>query len=99
MVPCFRRDDENELLRTYRARHAQKSAEPNTAAPHRRAVQRVVRKPRQEARDRDRAFEERQRHPGALMRAGGEGAMAVWRAADVEIFRLRELPGGAGGGS
>ena len=62
-------------------------------------VQRVARKPRQESRDRDRAFEPRQRHPGALMRAGAEGEMPVRRAADVEIFRIGELRGIAVGGA
>src|SRR6266403_5388322 len=83
----------------YRTRHAQKSAEADPAAAHRFAVERIVGKPRQETRDRDRAFEPRQRHPGALMRAGTEGEMPVRRAADMEIFRLRELPGVAVGGS
>ena len=67
----------------------QKSAKPHAAAAHRLAGQRVVRKPRQKSRDRDRAFEPRQRHPGALMRAGAEGEMAVRGAADVEAFRDR----------
>ena len=69
----------------HHARHAQESAKADAAAAHRRAVQRVARKPRQKSRDRDRAFEPRQRHPGALMRAGAKGEMPVRRAADVEV--------------
>src|SRR5215218_5918521 len=74
-----------------RARHAQKSAEADPTAAHRLASERVVRKPSQETRDCDRAFEPRQRHAGALVRAGAEGEMPVRRAADIEIFRVGEL--------
>src|ERR1700722_12163565 len=81
-----------------RAWHLQKSAKPRAAAAQRRAVQRVAGKPRQEARNRDRAFEPRQRHAGALMRAGGKGEVPVGVAGDVEIFRVIELKGIAVGG-
>ena len=77
----------------HHARYAQKSAKANPAAAHRWAIERIAGKPRQKSRDRDRAFEPRQRHPGALMRAGAEGEVAVRRAADVEIFRIGELLG------
>ncbi len=83
----------------HHARHAQKSAKPHPAAAHRLAVQRVARKPLQASRNRDRAFEPRQRHAGALMRAGGEGEMPVRDAADVEGFGVFELPGIAVGGA
>src|SRR5664279_2108131 len=73
--------------------HAQEAAKANAAAAHWRSAERVARKPRQESRDRNRAFEPRQRHPGALMRAGAEGEMPVRRAADVEVFRIGELRG------
>src|SRR5258705_11719735 len=72
-------------------RHAQKSTEADAAAAHRRTVQCVARKPRQESRDRDCAFEPRQRHPGALMRAGAAGEGPVRRAADAEPFGAAEL--------
>src|SRR5690349_11892644 len=72
-------------------RHAQKSAEADAAAALRRAVEGVVWKPRQEARNCDGALEPRQRHPGALVRAGAEGQMPVWRAADIEVFRICKL--------
>src|SRR6476659_7445510 len=65
------------------ARHAQKPTEADAAASHRRAIQRVVWKPRQESRNRDCAFEPRQCHPGALMGAGGKRKMPVRHAADV----------------
>ena len=55
---------------TDHTRHTQKSAEADAAAAHRGTIQRVIRKLRQKSRDRDRPFEPRQRHPGALMRAG-----------------------------
>src|SRR3984957_11866337 len=82
-----------------RARYFQKSAKPRAAAAHRRAVQRVAGKPRQKARNRDRAFEPRQRHAGALVRAGGKGEVPVGVAGDVEIFRVGELSGIAVGGA
>src|ERR1019366_8448831 len=75
------------------AGYAQEAAKANAAAAHWRTAERVARKPRQESRDRNRAFEPRQRHPGALMRAGAEGEMPVRRAADVEVFRIGELRG------
>ena len=80
-----------------RARHAQKSTETRPAAAHRCAVQCVAGKPRQEARKRDRAFEPRQRHPGALMRAGTKRKVPVRRAADIESFRIYKLLGVAVG--
>jgi hypothetical protein len=40
----------------YHARHAEESTKADAAASHRRAVQRVVRKPRQESRNRNRAL-------------------------------------------
>ena len=81
------------------ARHAQKSAKPHASAAHRRAGQLISRKPRQKPRYRNRAFQPRQRHAGALMRAGGKGEMPVRRAADVEIFRIGELSGITVGGA
>ena len=55
------------------AGHTQIAAEAHPAAAHRLAVERIVRKARKKARDRNRALEPRQRHSGALMRAGAEG--------------------------
>jgi hypothetical protein len=77
----------DEVLRDLHraARHAQKSAEAHPAAAHRLAGERIIRKAREETRDRDRALEPRQRHAGALMRAGAEGQMPVRRAADIEV--------------
>src|SRR6516164_10393851 len=80
------------------ARHAQESAEAHAPATHRFARERVMWKARQKARDRNRAFESRQRHAGALMRAGGKGQMPVRRSADVETFgvgKLRRIPVGS----
>src|SRR5258708_34789337 len=77
----------------YHARHAEESTKADAAASHRRAVQRGVRKPPQESRNRNRALKTRQSHPSTLMRAGGEGEMTVRRAADVGRFRVSELPG------
>src|SRR5260221_13228247 len=56
-----------------------KSAEPRPPAPHRRAVQPVVGKAMYEARDRDPAVQTRQGPAHALMVAGTEREMAVWR--------------------
>src|SRR5260370_22003189 len=93
MGPCFRRDDDGELLLANHARHAQESTKANAAAAQRWTVQRIIWKPRQESRDSDAAFEPRQRHPGALMGAGSKRKMPVWRPPDVERFRVGELPG------
>src|SRR5260221_11182437 len=93
MGPCFRRDDDGELLLANHARHAQESTKANAAAAQRWTVQRIIWKPRQESRDSDHAFEPRQRHPGALMGAGSKRKMPVWRPPDVERFRVGELPG------
>src|SRR5207253_9125732 len=78
---------------THNARHAQKSAEADAAAAHGLAAQRIIRKPLQKSRDRDRAFEPGQRHPCALVRAGGEGEMPVGVAADIEPFGIGKLRG------
>src|SRR5882757_1570589 len=81
------------------ARHAEEAAKPHPAAAHRRAIERIVREACQETRNRDRAFEPRQRHARALMRAGAEGEVAVRCARDVEVFRVGELRGVAVGGA
>src|SRR6266702_6613547 len=81
------------------ARHARKSAEADATAAHRLAVECVVWKPREIPRYRHCAFEPRQRHPGALMRAGAESEVAVRRAADVEVFGVGKLRGIAVGGA
>src|SRR6186997_2369211 len=81
------------------ARHAQEPAKPHAAAADRLAGQRVIRKPRQESRDRNRAFQPRQRHPGALMRAGAEGEMPVRRTADIKTFGIGEMRRVAVGGA
>src|SRR6476659_2013668 len=81
------------------ARYAEEATEADPSAAHGFAVQRIVRVPRKEMRDRDRAFEPRQRHPGALMRAGAESEMPVRRAADIETFGIGKLGGIAVGGA
>src|SRR3954451_16635553 len=75
------------------ARYAQKPAEPRAAAAHRRFLKCVAGKSRQETPYRDRAFEPRQRHPGALVRAGAKREVPVWGAADIECFRIGKLLG------
>src|SRR5437879_12309290 len=75
------------------ARHLQKTAEAHPAAADRLAVERILRKSRQEARDRDGALEPRQRHAGALMRARAEGQMPVRRTADTDTFGHGALRG------
>src|SRR5258707_3190763 len=82
-----------KLISAGNARHLQKPAKSHPAAAYRFAIQRILWKPRQESRDRDRAFEPRQRHSGALMRAGAEGEVAVRGAADVEMFGIGKLQG------
>src|ERR1700712_3288768 len=83
---------------TNSAGHLEKSAKADPAAAHGFAIERIVWKPLQETRDRDRALEPRQRHPGALMRAGAEGEMPVGGTSDVKAFRVSELGGVAIGG-
>src|SRR3954464_7651272 len=80
-------------------RHFQKPAKPDPPATQRLAVGCIMRKPRQNPRDRDRAFKPGQRHAGTLMRTGAEGEMAVRDAADVEVFGVGELSRVAVGGS
>src|SRR6478609_10796930 len=80
-------------------RHAEESAEADAAAAHGFAARRIAGKPLEEVRDRDRALEPRQRHPGALMRAGAEGKMPVRRTPDIETLRIGELRGIAVGGA
>src|SRR4051794_10202625 len=67
-------------------RHAHKPPKPHPAAAHWLAVELVIRKPVEKPRNRHRAFQPGQRHPRALMRAGGEGEVAVGEAGDVEAL-------------
>src|ERR1700745_2109440 len=82
-----------------RAGHAEETPKPHAAAADRFTGERIVRKSREKPRDRDCAFEPRQCHPCALMRAGGEGEVAVRRAADVELVRIGKLRRVAVGGA
>ena len=77
----------------HRTGHAQEPAETDPSTAHRPAAHGIVREARQEARDRDGPFQPRQRHARALMRAGGEGEVAVRRARDVEAFGVWKLRG------
>ena len=88
------REDEQSLTfapatdrRSRAIAHGRESA-PAAAARRRREP--VVREARQEAADRDAAFEPRQRHADALVEPGAEGEVPVRRARDVEPVGVGE---------
>ncbi len=85
------RGDAGELAcrLTQREIEPRETAEADAAAAV-RAPERVIRKPRQELRERHTRLHPRQVHPRALMHTGGEGEMTVGIARDIERFRLSE---------
>src|SRR5262245_22092812 len=79
--------------------YRQEPPKPRPSPAHRRAGELVARKPRQEPPDGNAPLQPRHVEPGAHMRAGAEGEVAVGLAADVESIRVGELGRVAVGGA